>query len=159
MDCETAVTGLFSIVTAGIAYLAAVRKYTKTTKDSDKSIYVAAVTNERARWRSELRENVSEYCKLSIEKNANLGNLQQVKTQIILRLNPRANDTDGLQKHKFDREIIENVNAIFSLLSVSMKDDISTLVKKLEISAQELLKQEWDKSKTEACSGEPPKNA
>lgn len=159
MNWETVVvTWLFSIVTGGMAYHAAVRKFTETTKDSDKSIYVAAVTNERAKWRSELRENVSEYCKLSIEKDANLGNLQQVKTQIILRLNPRANDVDGLQKHKFDREIIENVNAIFSVLS-GCKDDIPALVKKIELSTQELLKQEWEKSKAEALSGEVQKNA
>lgn len=145
--------GAFSVITAGIAYKAAVRNYSETTKDSDKSIYVVAVTNERAKWREELRKSVAEFCMLSIESEPNVPKLLQVKIDIILRLNPRANDAALAQKHKFDREIKESVNAIFETVKSSNVPVVLDQIIKLEGAAQELLKQEWEKSKTEAFAG------
>jgi len=52
---KLAISGMFSIITSFFAYHAAIKKHTVTTKDSDKSIFVSAITNERAKWRSELR--------------------------------------------------------------------------------------------------------
>ena len=134
--------GAFSVITAGIAYKAAVRNYSETTKDSDKSIYVAAVTNECAKWREELRKSVAEFCMLSIESKPNIPKLLQVKIDIILRLNPRANDAALAQKHKFDCEIKESVNAIFEAVKASNSQVVLDQIIKLEGAAQELLKQE-----------------
>jgi hypothetical protein len=144
---------LFSVVTAVIAYMAATRKYTQTTKDSDKTVYVTAVTNERAKWRDELRRNVAEYSMLSIEPSTRLPELQRVKAEIILRLNPRAKDPGLAEKHKFDLLIINSVNDIFLTLTGKTTCDISKLIADLETAAQEMLKQEWEKSKAEALSG------
>jgi hypothetical protein len=155
MGIELATVGgwIFSVITAGIAYKAAVRKHSETTKDSDKSIYVAAVTNERAKWREELRKSVAEFCMLSIESSPNIQKLLQLKIGIILRLNPRANDPAFIERHKFDHEIRESVNTIFAAAKTSNSQVILDQVNKLESSAQELLKQEWEKSKAEALSG------
>ncbi len=152
-DWATAGGWVFSVITAGIAYKAAVRKHFETTKDSDKSIFVASVTNERAKWRGELRKSVAEFCMLSIESSPNIPKLLQLKVDIILRLNPRANDPALIQKHKFDHEIRESVNAIFAAAKTSNSQAIHDQVVKLEGSAQELLKQEWEKSKAEALAG------
>ena len=145
--------GLFSVITAGVAYSVAVRKHSETTKDSDKSIYVAAVTNERAKWREELRKSVATLCMLGVENEPSIAKLQQAKTEILLRLNPRACEPALAQRHKLDREITEAVNAIFLLAQSSERHAMPELVLKLEASAQQLLKQEWEKSKTEAQSG------
>lgn len=153
LDLATVGGWVFSVITAGIAYKAAVRKHSETTKDSDKSIYVAAVTNERAKWREELRKSVAEFCMLSIESTPNVPKLLQMKIDIILRLNPRANDPALTQKHKFDHEIKESVNAIFAAAKTSNSQVILDQVMKLEGSTQDLLKQEWEKSKTEAFAG------
>jgi hypothetical protein len=143
---------VFSVVTAVFAYKAAVRQHSETTMDSDKSILVTAVTAERAKWRDDLRKAVAEFCSISIEQSPNLPRLQQAKTEILLRLNPRCNDPTLAQRHKFDREITDAVKAIFAAAAVNGPVPASS-VERLEVSAQELLKQEWEKSKTEAVSG------
>lgn len=147
-------SGGFSIAAAYLAYRGAVRRHLETTKDSDKSIYVAAITNERAKWRDELRKGVAKFCSLSIEKELNIPALQELKTDILLRLNPNAFDLPLAEKHKFDRKITLSVNAIFDAVHSSNREVIPDLVKELEGSTQGLLKQEWEVSKNEAHSGQ-----
>ena len=142
----------FSVATAVIAYKAAVRQHTETTKDNDKSILVTAVTAERAKWRDDLRKVVSEFCSICTEQPPNMSRLQEARTEILLRLNPRCNEQSLAQRHKFDREITDAVKAIFAA-AASNTQVAASLVEKLEVSAQELLKQEWEKSKSEAISG------
>ena len=153
IDFATIGALVFSVITAGIAYKAAVRKHSETTKDSDKSIYVAAVTNERAKWREELRKSVAEFCMLSIESSPNIPKLLQLRIDIILRLNPRANDPALIQKHKFDHDIKEAVTTIFAAAKTLNSQVILDQILILETSTQELLKQEWEKSKSEAFAG------
>ena len=157
VELAMVVNGIFSLVTSGLtatfAYKAATRQFSKTTKDSDKSIFVTAVTNERARWRDELRKSVAEFCMLCMEEKPNIPRLQQVKTEITLRLNPRANEPPFSQEHKLDREIMESINELFRAVSQRNRQAIPDLIRKLETSAQEMLKQEWDKSKDEALCG------
>jgi hypothetical protein len=140
------VSGLVSITVAGIAFIAA-------TRNINKSTYVAAITNERAKWREELRKHIAEFCKLSMEESINIGNLQQSKTHIFLRLNPEAKDNNGLVKHEFDYKIMNIVADIFNKLQLNDRNGINILVNNLECFAQKLLKQEWEKSKKEATSG------
>ena len=160
---KLAISGMFSIITSFFAYHAAIKKHTVTTKDSDKSIFVSAITNERAKWRSELRTYVAEFCELSIrfavKAEIDIGLLQNKKSNILLRLNPKCLDDDGQDKHKFDREIYDYISKIFEEIKSGKNEEIFLLVENLEKSAQELLKQEWKKSKQEAISGELEKSA
>jgi len=153
-DLVTVGGWLFSVVTAFIAYKAATRAHRETTRDSDKNVYVTAVTNERAKWREELRRSVSEFSKECIQPSPSLPELLRLKTDIILRLNPRAREESMRQKHKFDRQIIDAVNAQYESLSGSKPEEIHHHLASLELGAQELLKQEWEKSKAEAVAGQ-----
>lgn len=144
---------IFSVATAYIAYKAATRKHHLTTRDSDKSVYVEAVTNERAKWREELRRSVSDFAKECIEAKPNLPELLRLKTDIVLRLNPRAREKEMFEKHKFDAQILDAVNTLFQAVSTGSELDVPNYLGRLEEAAQELLKHEWEKSKNEAITG------
>jgi hypothetical protein len=146
--------GLISFMVAYATYRAAVRKHERTTKDSDKSIYVMAVTNERAKWRDELRKAVARFCSQAIEVRPNIANLQELRTEILLRLNPHAFDPPLGEHHKFDRAITLEVDAIFHEVLSSSTGAIYARIGALQSSAQGLLKQEWEVSKSEARLGE-----
>jgi hypothetical protein len=151
---ELAISGVISIAVAYIAYRAAVHKHVKTTKDSDKDIYVTAITNERARWRDDLRRAVARFCSQSVEARPSIAALQELRTEIVLRLNPNALDPHFSEKHQLDREIASEVDSIFeTVLESSTKVPFARL-RALERSTQRLLKQEWEVSKREALLGQ-----
>ena len=137
-------------------YKVAARKFSETTKDSDKTIFTTSVTNERAVWRSEIRENIAKFIELGyqfIEGSGKLSELSSIKSHIIMRLNPEAWSYSS--KHSLDHNVLKSVNSIYvicgkeSLNSIKLKSEISSLEKH----AQKLLKHEWEKSKTEAVEG------
>lgn len=143
----------FSVVTAVIAYHASTRVHRETTRDSDKEIFVASVTNERAKWREDLRNNVAEYLKQCISPTPDMPELIRLKTDIIVRLNPRARDVGMAEKHKFDLQIMQTVNALFNQVAQASIPLTNPTLAELEKATQELLKQEWQKSKDEAATG------
>lgn len=65
------------------------------------------MTNERAKWRNDLRNNISEFCKIATENDYSISKLQKV------RLTPNARKIDGPLKHKFDHEILKIVSEIY----------------------------------------------
>lgn len=144
---------VFSVGTAWIAYKAATRTHVQTTRDSDKDIFVASVTNERAKWREDLRRNVAEYLKQCISQPTDIPELIRLKTDISLRLNPRARDRGMEERHKFDLQIMQAVNALFKTAAQGSIALTNPLLAELEKASQELLKQEWQKSKDEAATG------
>ena len=153
VDLATVGGWVFSVVTAFIAYKAATRAHRDTTRDSDKDIFVAAVTNERAKWREELRRSVAEYMKQCTLPEPDIPELLRLKTDIILRLNPRAREPLMAEKHKFDQQILHAVNALFEANAKDTTRAKDENLLKLEEATQELLKQEWQKSKDEAATG------
>lgn len=165
MSLDTAITAggwIFSVITSYIAYKSATRTFSHTTKDADKSVYVSAVTAERAKWREDLRTNVASFIKASSGASVDLPELRRLKSEIILRLNPRSRDPGMQEKHKFDFQIIKSIEQVSSNLEIGVNADIVQLLITLELNAQELLKQEWEKSKVEALAGRgktPPAGA
>jgi hypothetical protein len=153
IDLVSAGGWVFSVLTAYIAYKGATLKHAKTTRDGDKNVYVTAVTNERAKWREELRRSVSEFAKASIEPIPSAPELLRLKTDIILRLNPRAREPAMAAKHAFDLKIMNAVNTIYAAATSGQTADVQKTLGDLELNAQELLKQEWQKSKEEAIAG------
>jgi len=144
---------VFNVVTAVIAYKAGTRVHSETTRDNDKDIFVASVTNERAKWREDLRQNVAEYLKQCVSPSPDVPELIRLKTDIILRLNPRARDAGMAEKHKFDLQIMQAVNALFNQVAQGSMPLTNPTLADLEKATQELLKQEWQKSKDEAATG------
>ena len=136
-----------------IAYKASTRVHSETTRDSDKDIFVASVTNERAKWREDLRNNVAEYLKQCVSPTPDMPELIRLKTDIILSLNPRARDSGMEEKHKFDLQIMQAVNALFNQVAQASTPLTNPTLVDLEKAAQVLFKQEWEKSKDKAATG------
>ncbi|HGS4906355.1 TPA: hypothetical protein ACMDSP_004374 [Vibrio parahaemolyticus] len=136
-----AVTGV--VITAWIAL-----------HNNNKNVLIKTVTDERAKWRSELRSSYAEFVKLVSEhvENSNITHtprIRELKAHIQLRLNPSQNE-----KHELDKVIIKTINSIVQDLDkVESQASILDNLNDLEIYVQLLLKAEWDKSKVEAKTG------
>ena len=126
-----------------------------TARNNNKNVFINTVTVERAKWRTEMRNTIAEFCRVCYEQledptKRNIPKLQELRVLTKLRLNPD-------QKHELDATImIAAANVIEGLVSSQSALVISNL-QILENKVQELLKQEWDKSKTEAKTGKVTK--
>ncbi|WP_345867897.1 hypothetical protein [Shewanella algae] len=124
-------------------------------KNNNKSLLIKTVTDERAIWRKELREACAEFVKLTYEQmnNSSVSNkprINELKAHLKLRVNPSSDD-----KHHLDKAIIALSQELVNMLEKeTSKNDIQVKLVELEGKVQELLKQEWDKSKGEALTGE-----
>jgi hypothetical protein len=126
---------------------------------SRKALYVNAVTVERSKWIEKLRNNIATYSAAahglfykaktedwekgaSPEYFAQLRQLQDLKSQLKLRLNPRG---------EIDANIIKLVDRLYHLArkwTVGLELEVTEHL--LIEHAQWLLKAEWEKVKTEA---------
>ncbi|EIZ1345071.1 hypothetical protein MOU86_004588 [Vibrio parahaemolyticus] len=145
-----------AIGAAIVSYRSAVKKFAQTTKDSDKSIFVTTVTQERAIWRSELREQIALYTKLAygfLDGAGDISELTYHKTHLLMRINPLARKPTS--KHEKDHAFYRAVVSVYSLCEKPQVSNVKLKValNKLEQSGQELLNQEWKKSKNEAETG------
>jgi hypothetical protein len=149
------VGALASIVVAWIAAHVTVKNTLKTaeasTETNNKTLFVTAITAERAKWRHELRLATAEFVRLAHEGLAGtaadfLPKLHEHRLLIFLRVNPNAN-------HKTDAAILAAVKKIPGLVRDGRKDKALSCLAALETSVQTLLKAEWEKSKTEAITG------
>lgn len=124
-------------------------------RNNNKNILIKTVTEERAKWRTELRDTCAEFSKLVYAQtnNANenyMSRIVELKAHIKLRTNPSSKP-----EHKLDQEIINGSQEIVTLLGINAENnEITEKLEKLESNVQKLLKQEWDKSKGEAVSGQ-----
>jgi hypothetical protein len=123
-------------------------------RNNSKNLLIKTVTDERARWRIDLRNSMAEFAKLVHEhihssNSENMSRIIELKAHIKMRTNP----SDCL-KHILDQQILKESQEIVDLIKSEM--DINMITSKLlrlETNVQKLLKQEWDKSKGEADSG------
>ncbi len=142
------------IVTALIAVIGIFFTAFIALRNNNKSLLIKTVTEERAKWRSELRNTCAEFSKLAYAQVNNasknyMPRIVELKAHIKLRTNP-----SDEAEHKLDQEILSESQEIVDLLgdNPEIKVIIDKLVN-LESNVQQLLKQEWDKSKEEAVSG------
>ena len=123
-------------------------------RNNNKNLLIKTVTEERAQWRSELRNACAEFSKLVYEQANNTSashnpRIIELKSHIKLRTNPSDNP-----KHKLDQDILRELQEIVNQLDTGGdKNEILEKLINLETNVQQLLKQEWDKSKGEAVSG------
>ncbi|OOE58927.1 hypothetical protein BZG13_05535 [Salinivibrio sp. ML323] len=124
-------------------------------KNNNKNLLIKTVTDERAVWRKELRDTCAEFVKLIYEQmnNSSVSNkprINELKVHLKLRVNPSSDN-----KHHLDKAIISLSQELVDMLEKeAIKNDIQVKLVELEGKVQELLKQEWDKSKGEALTGE-----
>ncbi|MDF7776017.1 hypothetical protein P1X14_12230 [Sphingomonas sp. AOB5] len=143
-----------ALITVSGAILGAWLLYMSTIAVARKNLFVTTVTTERAKWREELRKATGALypavrAALETRTAETLGALDEQRIAIRLRLNPSREE-----KHKLDIAISDALQAL--ILAVERNDPIEayTRLELIESNVQQLLKQEWDKSKGEARSGE-----
>lgn len=146
--------GVFALLAAFVALFGVSLTAFLTSQNNNKNIFINVVTRERAKWREELRRDVSEFYSLAYAYSEsgeieNTIKLQELKVLIKLRLNPDST-------HKLDKYIMYAVDSIAECITSEKKDkdiSISEQLFILESNVQKLLKQEWEKSKMEAREG------
>lgn len=123
-----------------------------------KTVLVQTVTAERAKWRSELREVVTELTALlrASAKNEEViwQKVDQLRSGVRLRLNPagRGPAPIGIGKHEKDRQIHDDLDAL-DQAGRDGKAQHAVIAERLERHMADILKQEWDVSKVEAVTG------
>ncbi|MEK7384334.1 MAG: hypothetical protein AAB262_13750 [Elusimicrobiota bacterium] len=145
------------IATAAIGIWNAVNQH----KINKKTAFINTVTSERVKWLDKLRGNISGFCGLTHtwtrseiqgtpEKIQILKEIDKLRYLIRLQLNPKSDDG----KQNFDKQIEDLVAEIPNLTDVRDRDDLEAAIDKLIVASQSLLKEEWEKVKSEAKSGE-----
>jgi len=107
---------------------------TFTKLNNDKNYSLKYITEERQKWRIEIRDKISEFCNPTERTN-----LRILKTEIRLRINPKDDE---------DQKIVKCMESI-------IKGDESTREKyreQLEELVSHLLKHDWERAKREASS-------
>lgn len=123
-----------------------------------KTVLVQTVTAERAKWRSELREVVSELSALlrasARNEDVKWQKVDQLRSGVRLRLNPagRGPAPTGIDKHEMDRQIHDDLDAL-DQAGHDGKAQLAVIAERLERHMADILKQEWDVSKVEAVTG------
>jgi len=141
-------------IIAALAFLGVFITAWLAFKTNNKNLLIKTVTDERAKWRSELREICGEFVKLVYEQVSVAGvsngpRINELKVLMKLRVNPSQED-----KHALDKNIISVSQNIVNLIEGNFeKSEVITKLIELEGHVQCLLKQEWDKSKQEAVNG------
>ena len=122
-----------------------------TSRNNNKNIFINTVTNERAKWRDELRRDTAEFCRLVYgELQGKTGTdplkREELRVAIRLRLNPNP-------EHRLDKAILDSMSRLAKSPSADANVDVRGELEVIESNVQALLKQEWEKSKEEARKG------
>jgi hypothetical protein len=147
-----------ALLGAVLGFIGSVLSTVGKSKDTSKDILTRTVTNnERAQWRKDLRDLAGEFIEnaLRVSKNDKGGSiyaLQKQQALIAFRLNPDPG-------HELDANILEGVRRIASCASANDSANLQSLLQSFEKNVQALLKQEWEKSKREAKTGQLDPNA
>lgn len=123
---------------------------------SRRTSYINTVTAQRVNWIEQLRQDVASFsgktytwCLSKLEgENGELDILKEIdrlRYVIRLRLNPSG---------KHDNEIERLMKEIPELTGISKKEELKAKLDELTKTTQNLLKEEWEKVKKEAKSGD-----
>ena len=146
------------IIAALIAFAGVLWTANVALRNNNRNILIKTVTEERAKWRNELRLVCAEFSKLVYEQisDSSLNHrprINELKTHIKLRVNPSQKS-----KHLLDQNIIGLSQSIVDELDKKVNTDrVKRELLSLEAEIQQLLKNEWDKSKGEAVKGKVAK--
>lgn len=149
---EQAIFGFMgALLGAALGFIGSLLSTFGKSKDTSKDVLTRTVTNERAQWRKDLRELAGEFVEHSLriaakDPDASAFKLERLRVLIKLRLNPNP-------EHRLDADILNSIESIVSQAQACDKDNLRKSLVKFEADTQLLLKQEWDKSKREAESG------
>jgi hypothetical protein len=130
---------------------------TATIETNSKTVLVQTVTNERAKWRSEMRDAAAELTTLLRASGdghrIDWQRVNRLRSEIRLRLNPYAQTSAPVEsRHEIDRGLHAALDQVDASHVRARSAHLSIAVS-LEQHMARLLKNEWDKSKGEAVSG------
>ena len=160
LDPETAkliLPGLFAVVVGALALsgalVGAFLSSGVAARNNKQNLFVNTVTAERAKWRAELRSAIGEIARtahlaLAEQKPENIAKLHELRTLVRLRLNPSRE-----RGHRLDQAALAALPKLTTAVEAAQRDDALAALELLEAAVQNLLKQEWEKSKREAVSG------
>lgn len=137
------------VAVLGVLFTAYIAMY-----NNNKNILIKTVTEERSKWRSEMRSLCSEFISTAYNKknkfdDEKINKLLKIKVEIKLRLNP-SKETE----HHLDQSITTNIDNVIDYIQDERKIiHVNHLLNDLERIMQELIKKEWTKSKNEARTG------
>jgi hypothetical protein len=152
------VPGLFVVLGALFALIGSLIVGLNTSavaaSNNRKNLFVNTVTAERAKWRQDLRTAMAEMRRaseiaLAAPSTDNLAALHAQRVQVRLRLNPSPDP-----KHHLDRDALAALKRLPQQVAARNAVAADATLEALETAIQTLLKQEWDKSKQEARTGE-----
>lgn len=148
---ESAVAGFFgAIIGALLGFWGSLYGAMSQQRISNKEVFTRTVTEERAKWRSELRTLSVRFTELARKlcdgESKYKYELEAVRVEIRLRLNPDP-------EHKLDATILGEIKEIAEKAGSADKKDLTECLEKFEADVQRLIKAEWDKSKNEAITG------
>lgn len=117
------------IAVTGVAFTAFI-----AFRNNNKNLLIKTVTEERAKWRSELRNTCAEFSKLVYEqannaKASHKPRITELKAHIKLRTNP-----SNQPEHKLDQDILKESQEIVDQLDMEIDKNeiIKKLVKKID---------------------------
>lgn len=169
----TVITAIGVIATAVLGYVKARRAEAATRQNAidvanisasamigtnAKTVLVQTVTAERAKWRSELREVVTDLTALlrasARGETVDWQKVDRLRSGVRLRLNPKGRGAvpTGVDGHPLDRVIHADLDAL-GQAGPAGTGEHHGIADRLERHMADLLKQEWDVSKDEAVSG------
>lgn len=140
------------------SFAGAILGYRSSVTNNRKNLFVNTITKERAEWRKDLRVALSELAKTTeialgepvwasaTPSSERLGAFHAQRVAVKLRLNPRV--TSG------DISTIEALNRLSKAVAQRHRDNALAELALIEDAIQALLKDEWEKSKTEARTGQ-----
>jgi len=126
-----------------------------------RSSFINTVTNERVKWLDKLRKNISDFCGLTYtwsmsnvegkpEEFELVSKCDKLRFLIRLQLNPK--EINGQPNP--DKKIEELIAKVPELTHESKQQELKDALDQMIITSQELLKEEWEKVKAEAKSGD-----
>ncbi|MEW6616414.1 MAG: hypothetical protein AB1401_13245 [Thermodesulfobacteriota bacterium] len=131
-------------------------------RQNRRTAFINTVTSERVKWIQTLRQNISAFCGLTYnwcysnlpdkpEEVEVLKEIDKLRYLIRLQLNP---DPES----KSERKIEDLIKTIPELTDVSRRAELEDSLNELIKTTQLLLKEEWEKVKTESKRGDLKEN-
>lgn len=151
MDAKDVVYAVGILLTFALGVWNLVVSYRNTRRTN----FINTVTAQRVKWLEQIRQDISTYCGLTYtwcysdlvgkpQEYEVLKEIDRLRHVIRLRLNPT-----GTRDKKIEQLIAE----IPQYTDISQRDKLTKALEELTVTSQLLLKEEWEKVKSEAEHG------
>ena len=121
---------------------------------SRKTTYINAITTSRLKYMDSLRNQVAEFCGLSL--HLSLSQLEKTEQQQIVKRLDQLRFTIKLhlnRKNQIDAKLIEKIDLIPNLTAERFDPELEIQLQELTAITQDILALEWNGIKTEASQG------